>query len=108
MLATAFVVVLGLALSCGSITKDELSCEQAVSKLSDCCPALDTRGLPCVDSSGCNGQAKPVLSTRASSCILATDCSVYQARGSCDGIISFALVPHSMKNDDVIENEVCQ
>ena len=99
-------IVVGLSLSCGAITHDELACEEAVSRLSDCCPGLDTRGLSCVDSSGgCSGEAKPTVTSRASSCVLGKSCS--DLGGACSGVIAYAQVPDTLKDTSVLESEVC-
>ncbi len=108
--ASTFAVALFVSLSCGEITKEELACEQAVSKLRDCCAALDARRLPCVDSSGgCeSGSAKPMLTEHAASCVLDNDCSHYQSNGGCDRIVALSLVPHSEKDLPALEDEACR
>jgi hypothetical protein len=108
--AASFVVALLVMLSCGEITKEELACEQAVSRLRDCCDGLDARRLPCVDSSGgcASGEAKPVLTPRAASCVLDSDCGHYQSNGGCDRIVQLSLVPHAEKDLQEIELEACR
>ncbi len=108
--ALAITLLIALALSCGAISKEELACEQAVSRLSDCCPGLDTRRLPCVDSagSGCSGKAEPTLSPRASSCILDSSCDALKAKGACDVVVEQSYVPHAIKDERVIEQGVCK
>jgi hypothetical protein len=104
------LVALLVSLSCGSITKDELACEQAVSKLRDCCDALDARRLPCVDSNGgcASGEAKPVLNAHAASCVLDNDCGHYQSNGGCDRLVALSIVPDYEKDLTAIEDEACR
>ena len=110
LVTTLLAVAFALPLACGSITHEELVCEEAVSRLDDCCPDLDSRRLPCVQSSGdgCGGAADPVLTVRASQCILDSACEAMISRGSCDRIVSLSLVPHSIKDTKAIEQEACK
>lgn len=105
-----FAVLLGLALSCGAISNEELACEQAVSRLTDCCPGLDARRLPCVASEGgsCSGKADPILTQRASTCVLSATCDELTTRGSCRAVVEQSYVPHSVKDLELLEREVCR
>jgi hypothetical protein len=105
-----FAAALLVSLSCGEITKEELACEQAVSKLRDCCEALDARRLPCVESSGgcAEGSASPMLTPRASDCALTADCEHLVSSGACDGVVRLSLVVNSLKDRDAIEKEACR
>jgi hypothetical protein len=102
--------MLGVSLACASMTKEELACEEAASRLIDCCPGFDARRMPCVESEGggCNKVASPVLTERASSCILDTSCDALRGRGSCDNLIALSLVPHALKDTQAIETEACK
>lgn len=103
-----FGVALAVSLACTSMTNEELACEEAVSRLSDCCPGLDARRLPCVESGGCNNEADPVLTERASGCVLDSSCDALQARGSCANLVALSLVPHALKDRRAIEAEACK
>lgn len=109
LVATTFAIAVVLSISCSSFTREELACEQAVSKLTDCCEGLDARRLPCVNvESGCRGDADPVLNEKASRCIDEASCDALRARGTCDRLIAQSLVPHPNKDRDEIEAESCR
>jgi hypothetical protein len=105
---TTFVLALLLSLSCGSITREELACEQAVAHLSDCCPALDTRRLPCFRiREGCSGDTEPMLTEVAATCVLDASCDSLRA-ARCERLVALSLVPHSLKDREEIETEACR
>lgn len=108
-LAISFATAIALSISCGSFTREELACEQAVSKLSDCCRGFDARRLPCVEvQGGCNGDADPVLTLKASKCVVDTSCDALLARGTCSRLVAQSLVPHPLKDREEIEEEACR
>jgi hypothetical protein len=106
----ALLVALFVALSCTGLSEEELTCEQAVSKISDCCPGVDTRRLPCVDTAGgcASGEAEATVSREAGSCVLDLSCEVLRSSGKCDRIVSYALLPHVQKDRRALEAEVCR
>jgi hypothetical protein len=106
MVAGTFVFALLVMLSCGEITNEELACEQAVSKIRDCCEGFDARRMPCVESTGgcASGEARPVLTPRAASCVLDRECGDVR----CGRLIELSLVPHAEKDTQEIEIEACR
>lgn len=103
--------VIGVVLSCGQIAEDELVCEEAVSKLQDCCRGFDARRLPCVRSEGgCKtSDTRPALSVRASQCILDKQCSAVVSEGVCDRAITGSLLPYTLKGEGTkFDEEVCR
>jgi len=101
---TALIVggAFGMLLACGSSTTDDdnfredvLDCENAVARLSDCCPGFRSRQVECLyhfheeESSGCGessasrDEITPALSTAESDCIHSTSCAALQATGVC-------------------------
>jgi hypothetical protein len=72
----------GFLMGTGGLNEIELSCEEAVAKLTDCCPSLRIESGWCYESSGCNEQ-HPWLSVDESDCILQTDCDAIVAHDVC-------------------------
>jgi hypothetical protein len=102
---------IAVLISCGEISEDELWCEEAVSKLQDCCPGLDPRRLPCVrNQGGCgSSETRPSLSLRSSECILGKACERLRRDGVCDRAISGSLLPYSLKGEGTAFDEgVCR
>src|SRR5262245_23016572 len=110
--STAFIVVtlILVSLACTGASYDEVTCEQAVSKLTECCPGVDPRRLPCVDTEGgcTSGEAIAVVSPRAGECILDLSCEQLRATNRCERIAEYALVPHARKERSQLEAEVCE
>jgi hypothetical protein len=105
------LTTLGVLLSCGEISEDELWCEEAVSKLQDCCPTFDPRRLPCVRShGGCHtSETRPSLSVRSSECIMNKACDGLRRDGVCDRAVSGSLLPYSLKGEGTAFDEgVCR
>lgn len=104
------MTTLMIALSCTGITRAELACEQAVSQITSCCPGVDPRLLPCVESEGgcTSGEASPVVNEAASECILDRDCDALRTSGKCDAIREYSLVPHANKTREKLAARVCQ
>src|SRR4051794_20914059 len=104
------VAALVVALSCTGITQEELVCEHAVSRISDCCPNVDARLLPCVETQGgcTSGEAAAVLTLRAGECVLEQACDAFRAAKKCETISAYALVPHVNKDRAKLEAEVCK
>lgn len=59
VLPTAFVVLIVLGVSCNGFREDEITCEQAVAHLIDCCPDTSFLGLTCehINAKGCDQNA---------------------------------------------------
>lgn len=108
--SVALGAALVVALSCTGISEEELTCEQAVSKLAECCPDLDPRRLPCVDTAGgcASGEAEATVSRAAGSCVLAVSCDVLRSSRTCERVVAYALVPHAHKDRAAFEAEVCR
>lgn len=85
-----------VALSCGAVSEEELSCEEAVSRLQTCCPKIDPRRLDCEDQNGCNsGTAGLPFDRRAAQCIRDTSCEALVTSGKCETLarLSFEVYP---------------
>lgn len=63
-----------------NMTDDEVHCEEAASRLTDCCPGFDPAGLDCT-AGACSG---PRLNVDDGKCIQAKSCEVLVADGTCD------------------------
>jgi hypothetical protein len=107
-LALALLFALGGG-SCGEIRRDELYCEEAVSRLIDCCPGLDPRLLPCVNADGCSGSISPSLSLRSSTCVLDRSCTALQSGGVCARAIDGSRLPSAYKGENSkFDTELCR
>jgi hypothetical protein len=62
--------------------EDEISCEEAVAHLDDCCPGFDETRLNCTYDTDCAG-AKPDLEVTESRCIREASCDEIRARNLC-------------------------
>src|SRR5262245_26564362 len=104
------LVLIAIVLSCGSIPDDELTCEEAVSHLIDCCPGFDPRRMPCVRSDGCGSdQTKPSFSESSSRCMLAKSCEDLRSGGTCDRVIRGSVLPYIAKGvNTAFDEEVCR
>ncbi|MFO0548347.1 MAG: hypothetical protein U0271_08175 [Polyangiaceae bacterium] len=73
---------------CGfDLDKGELKCEQAASKLAECCPDLDLGRLSCIQQGGCDrGPEGTLVSMEESDCIRASDCEDLASRDVCERI----------------------
>jgi hypothetical protein len=81
--AALIVALVAVALACGSIRQDQLECEEAVTKLSQCCPNFDASPIQCVyDSDGCN-TTYPDLDIPTSECIRGESCATIVSTGVC-------------------------
>ena len=77
-------LVVGTLLACGSIRQDEFICENAVSRLQECCPGFDAHAIVCTYDQGCVGGATyPELDSTQSDCILSDSCEVLRNSGVC-------------------------
>ena len=103
-------LAIAVVLSCGSIPEEELVCEEAVSKLIDCCPGFDPRRTPCVRSSGCNSdETRPTFSEDASHCILDKECSSIRTDGVCERVVKGQSLPYTLKGaGTAFDQEVCR
>ncbi|MBX3264191.1 MAG: hypothetical protein KIS78_29195 [Labilithrix sp.] len=104
----AVVLVVGVALSCGEITEDEMVCEEAVARLERCCSEIDPRRINCVFAQGCDADLAPVLTSRASGCLGDASCADMRSRGICSGIRQLSLVPYQFQSREAIEAEACR
>ena len=83
-IATTLLCVIagGFLMGTGGLNERELSCEEAVAKLTDCCPGLRSEPSWCYESDGCDEQY-PWLSIDESDCILQKDCDTILAANVC-------------------------
>jgi hypothetical protein len=74
-----------LLFACGSISQDELDCEEAVSVLVHCCPGFDSTALICIRaSSDCGSRnTSPALSRDESKRIRGESCETLVTSGEC-------------------------
>jgi hypothetical protein len=83
-LAFAAVVLALFGTRCtGGMREDEVECEQAVSKLTQCCPGFDPGRLHCEYSDAC-GTTWPEYTINDSHCIESESCKTLQQTGVCD------------------------
>lgn len=104
-----FVAVLvGIALSCGDISEEEMVCEEAVARLETCCPEIDPRRINCVYAQSCNTELVPVLTAKASACLSEASCGDLKSRGTCERMSELALEPYQFQSRAAIEAEACR
>lgn len=97
-------LLVGVVLSCGSLSEEEVTCEEAVSLLEDCCPKLDAQRFSC--SQSCSGDGD--FTERAISCIRERSCTQLQDRGICTGLTRLANEPYPSRSTDAIQQEACK
>jgi hypothetical protein len=90
-LLIAAVAGLGLStMTCGA-NEDEIQCEEAVARLSSCCPTFDPYSVSCRITVGCNGKLQsPMINITQSKCIQNLDCSAINANNVCGRVSSAA------------------
>jgi hypothetical protein len=94
--AALVVGALTLALACGSIREDQLECEEAVTKLVQCCTSsFDPSPIQCTYTSGC-GTTYPDLDIPTSQCIRSETCGELFTSDVC----TRALASHPMGTSD--------
>ena len=101
-------LLVGIALSCGEITEEEMVCEESVARLEVCCPEIDPRRINCVHAQSCNAELVPVLTSKASACLADTSCADLKSRGSCERIRDLSFEPYQFQSRPAIEAEVCR
>jgi hypothetical protein len=104
----AFAVVVAVSLSCGEIREGEMLCEEAVSRLDECCPEIDPRRLNCVYQDGCGTELRPIFTMKASNCLRDDSCEDLQGRGICDGLKQLSYVPYPYQRQIDFEKEACK
>lgn len=92
------VFLLACSLNCGDeddLTEEVLSCEEAVSKLVECCPGFDPYKIECKDITFdneqwtcgttfyANGHQLPAFNREESQCIRERSCSELAVKGVC-------------------------
>jgi hypothetical protein len=82
-LALVTATLSALAITCGAIREDELSCEEAVSHLSACCAGFRSSSVHCVYSEGCTTNTYPDFTTGESECIRGESCDALNRNGVC-------------------------
>jgi len=101
-------LLVGVALSCGEISEEEMVCEEAVSRLEACCPEIDPRRINCVHAQSCNAELVPVLTSRASACVVEASCDDLRSRGACHGIRELSFEPYQFQSRPAFEAEACR
>jgi hypothetical protein len=81
-LAAAALALLAIAVAARCLRPDEMLCEEAVARLSSCCPGFDPGSMRCVYSEGC-GTTYPDLSEPDARCIAGASCAQLVANGIC-------------------------
>lgn len=104
----ALAAVVAVVLSCGEIREDEMLCEEAVSRLDECCSEIDPRRLNCVYQDGCGTELRPIFSPSASDCLRDRPCDVLRERGICDGLQKLSYEPYPFQNRSAFEKEACR
>ena len=104
----AFAGVVAVVLSCGEIREDEMLCEEAVSRLDECCPEIDPRRLNCIYQDGCGTDLTPVFTAAASECLRDRGCDDLKSRGVCDGLKKLSYVPYPYQVRREFEAEACR
>jgi len=97
-------LLVGIVLSCGGISGDELGCENAVSHLEDCCSTLEGHRFTCERT--CRGDVD--LTETASECISDRSCTELQDRGICAAMTRLANEPYPASATAAIEQEACK
>ena len=73
----------------GGFDEREIECEEAVSRLLECCPTLDHSRIYChID--GCNGATNPTLTLDDSMCILNQTCGSITSANVCGRVEAHA------------------
>jgi hypothetical protein len=68
----------------GDFREDELECEQAVARLTSCCPGFKPEAISCDYSTGCGITDYPALTIDESHCVQNESCPSLQGTGVCD------------------------
>jgi hypothetical protein len=81
----AFVVAACVAtvFACTAPREDELECEEAVSRLSHCCPGFDSTRYRCIYTAGCHSDTQPDISVENARCIRRESCAALVTSGAC-------------------------
>lgn len=103
-----FAAVVGVVLSCGEIREGEMLCEEAVSRLDECCPEIDPRRLNCIYQDGCGENLQPVFTVRASECLRDRACEVLKDQGICDALRQLSYQPYPYQSRFDFEREACR
>jgi hypothetical protein len=104
----AFAAVVAVVLSCGDLRESEMLCEEAVSRLDECCPEIDPRRLNCIYQQGCGTDLVPVFTVRASECLRERSCETLRDQGICDGLQQLSYQPYPYQSRIEFESEACR
>lgn len=83
-------------------------CEEAVSRLDECCPDIDPRRLNCIYQDGCGTDLEPVFTIAASECLRERPCEVLKEKGICDGLKQLSYQPYPYQSRLDFEREACR
>ena len=96
-------LLVGVVLSCGSLSDDELNCEEAVSKLENCCSKLEAHRFTCERT--CSGTVD--FTEKAATCVQDRSCSDLQDRGICTAMLRLSNENPSLSIGEV-ERAACK
>jgi hypothetical protein len=106
--ASALLVALsGLLVGAGGLNEQELLCEEAVARLTDCCPSLHTESIGCREDNGCN-EIHPSLTVAGSRCVLDASCDAIDQAQICERLEHlYDYVPDAGPSSWTGGEEVC-
>ena len=104
----AFAAVVAVVLSCGEIRETEMLCEEAVSRLDECCPEIDPRRLNCIHQDGCGTKLEPIFTAKASDCLRDRPCESMREQGICEGLKKLSYEPYPFQSRLEFEQEACR
>ncbi len=81
-------VILGALSATQCLRQDEVECEEAVARLSECCPRFDAKAISCrYQEGGCMARTLyPTLTPAESECILEKSCAELLSQKTCAAI----------------------
>lgn len=83
-------------------------CEEAVSRLEECCPKIDPRRINCVYQEGCGTDLIPVFTPVASECLRTRPCAELEADGTCEALRQLSYQPYPFQERASFEREACR
>ena len=90
------------------VGETEMLCEEAVSRLDECCPEIDPRRLNCIHQDGCGTTLEPIFTGKASDCLRDRPCDSIREQGICDGLKQLSYEPYQFQSRFEFEQEACR
>lgn len=84
----AVTAVVAAACGLGSITPEQVRCEEALAEVASCCPGLDPALFRC-DEAGCNPSPRSFEPDEAE-CVLAASCDDFRRKRWCEALAARA------------------